>query len=393
MNNVVHPVQDAPLPRRDFLRKSILLTLPAALGGWAAPAVAATTAGYSPPSRTRGDAVRNVRNYGAMGNGAADDTTAFQKAINSLPSTGGTVYVPAGNYKIDALRSVKLRSRMHFKMHPDATLIAKANAARIYAVVLAKRLDDVEISGGRIIGDRDSHQGTGGEGGHCITIQGCDRVTVRDIRLTKGWGDGMSVGPCPVWKKPLVMSRDIAVAGVVCAGNRRNALSITNAINVKVFDSEFRGTHGTKPQCGIDIEPNPDDFGSNNYCDKIHIENCVISENAKNGILIWRRARGITIKHCVIHNNGGSGIFTDTAKGVILAGNTISNSSANGVFIRLGCGNWDVYNNTFRANYTRLGIKTREPFSLTGAPPKVERDIKVAWSKTTNIHVGLNHYR
>ena len=403
-NDNVVPVRDAPLPRRDFLRKSILLALPAAFGGLATPAFAATMSAplpaskaadayFNPPTRARGAAVHNVRDHGALGNGSADDTAAFQNAIDSLPSDGGTVYVPAGNYKIDALRSVRLRSRMHLEMHPDAVLMAKPNAANVYAVLLAKRLDDVEISGGQIVGERDSHQGTTGEGGHCVTIQGCNRVTVRDIRLTKGWGDGMSIGPSPVFKASLIMSRDVAVVGVVCTSNRRNALSITNAIDVKVYDSEFSGTNGTKPQCGIDIEPNPDDFGSNNYCDKIHIENCVISENAKNGILIWRRARGITIKHCVIHKNGGSGIFTEAATGVVLTGNTISNSSANGVFIRLDCANWQVDSNTFHSNYTRLGIKTREPFDLTGAPPKVERDIMVAWSVTTNIQVGLNHYR
>ena len=36
----------------------------------------------------------DVRNFGAKGNGATNDTAAIQKAINSLPSTGGVVVIP-----------------------------------------------------------------------------------------------------------------------------------------------------------------------------------------------------------------------------------------------------------------------------------------------------------
>jgi hypothetical protein len=42
-------------------------------------------------------AVVNVLDYGAVGNGVANDSTAIQAAINSLAS-GGTVYFPVGNY-------------------------------------------------------------------------------------------------------------------------------------------------------------------------------------------------------------------------------------------------------------------------------------------------------
>lgn len=47
----------------------------------------------------------SVKDFGAVGNGTTDDTTAIQAAINSLSATGGIVYFPTGTYKISALLS------------------------------------------------------------------------------------------------------------------------------------------------------------------------------------------------------------------------------------------------------------------------------------------------
>jgi len=43
--------------------------------------------------------VANVQDFGAVGDGATDDSTAIQNAINAAP-TGGTVYLPAATYAV-----------------------------------------------------------------------------------------------------------------------------------------------------------------------------------------------------------------------------------------------------------------------------------------------------
>lgn len=45
-------------------------------------------------------AVANVMDFGAVGNGIANDTVAVQMAIDSLAATGGTVFFPTGEYRI-----------------------------------------------------------------------------------------------------------------------------------------------------------------------------------------------------------------------------------------------------------------------------------------------------
>jgi len=44
----------------------------------------------------------NVKDYGAVGNGVANDTSAFNSAYLALSSSGGTMYVPPGTYYISS---------------------------------------------------------------------------------------------------------------------------------------------------------------------------------------------------------------------------------------------------------------------------------------------------
>lgn len=46
--------------------------------------------------------VLNVKNYGAVGNGIADDTTAINSALTALWSSGGTLFFPTGTYLVTA---------------------------------------------------------------------------------------------------------------------------------------------------------------------------------------------------------------------------------------------------------------------------------------------------
>ncbi|CAB4152660.1 Intramolecular chaperone auto-processing domain containing protein [uncultured Caudovirales phage] len=43
----------------------------------------------------------NVLDFGAVGDGTTDETSAIQAAINSVKATGGTVYFPKGNYLVN----------------------------------------------------------------------------------------------------------------------------------------------------------------------------------------------------------------------------------------------------------------------------------------------------
>ena len=100
------------------------------------------------PSKARQPVV-NVKDFGAKGDGTTDDTKAFQHLIDSLAATGGgTVFVPTGNYAIDAKVSIYLKSRVDLMMQDTLTLLsAIPNNSQSYKILSITDATDVRVSG------------------------------------------------------------------------------------------------------------------------------------------------------------------------------------------------------------------------------------------------------
>ena len=377
---------ETSLPRRSFLRNSILLALPvaatampAAAALMSSPMPAAAVAAYVAPKRARGATEINVRNVGAQGNGVHDDTTAIQNAINSLPAAGGTVFLPAGTYLVDPTRRLNLRSKMHLRLASGAVLKAKANAAERAYVVMVHKVSDVEISGGEIEGDRDRHLGTTGQWGHGIMVRGASRVTIRDILIRKCWGDGISIAATT----DQIISNDIAISNIACVDNRRQGMSLGQARGVKIHDSEFSYTSGIAPGCGIDIESDFQNPGASGT----HIENCVFRHNQGNGIQVYKRSVNTTILRCTIENNNGYGVLAMGTKNALIRLNRINNNSLIGVGLRASSSGCNVSQNHFYNNARRF--RSKDLPKLTPARERtgnvLDRHTEVVASQDINI--------
>ncbi|MBE6903073.1 MAG: hypothetical protein E7480_00495 [Ruminococcaceae bacterium] len=59
---------------------------------------------YTPEEKEEVNGIKkfylSVKNLGAVGDGVADDTEAFEKAVHTLKNSGGVIYVPAGVYRL-----------------------------------------------------------------------------------------------------------------------------------------------------------------------------------------------------------------------------------------------------------------------------------------------------
>lgn len=247
----------------------------------------------------------DVRLMGAAADGITDDTKAFQRAIDQAAANGGgTVWVPSGNYSINADTSIYLKSNVILSMADGALLIADTSSHERYYVIKANNIHDAQISGGQIIGDRDYHIGTTGEWGYGIAIQGCDNVQVKSTNISNCWGDGLIVGGANG-----KASANITVKGVACKNNRRQAISVFNVDGLVIDSCQLSNTNGTKPGDGIDIEP--DVTTTPLVAQNISITHCDIFSNAGNGIEINVRGnnsvRNVTIQYNKIHANKYSG--------------------------------------------------------------------------------------
>jgi len=328
------------------------------------------------PTISIGSRTINVKDMGARGNGTHNDTAAIQAAVNALPSTGGTVFVPAGRYMVDALKSINLRSNTRLRLDPSAELVVIPNSAGRYHLVKVHNRKNVEIVGGKMIGDRAKHKGTSGEWGYGINISGSDHVLVRNVTLSNFWGDGMWIGALGRNSR-LDRSSYVTINNVTSSNNRRQGLSIGPARNVYIVNSTFKDTKGTLPEAGIDLEPM--DQGPT---DTIRIENNVFSGNNGNGVELHKHVSYVTFKGNTFTGNRGFGLMSIGAHHLTIRDNHATRNGLAGVRMSGQTHHADIITNKLQYNSTRYISPTR----LGGG---TSRDIQIG-DKTYSITQSNN---
>lgn len=366
-NRLAHR-SDSRVKRNHFpgARSALVAGLGLALGGFALPAFAANW-WTAAPILTIGSASVNVRNAGALGNGVHDDTAAFQAAIKSLPSSGGTVTVPAGRYMINALTSINLRSNTRLKLDPAAQLVAIPNNQTRSYVVKAWRVSNVEITGGQIIGERVKHVGSTGEWGMGVDVRSSSKVYVHDLSVSDCWGDGLFIGALGS-AGSATPSTDVTISHVVSNNNRRQGMSITVVNRVYVANSTFSNTNGTAPQAGIDIEPSTQGTSQN-----VRVEGSTMTGNAGNGMELHAYVSGLVVAASTVKGNNGFGVLGVDTGSTTLSKNLITENGLDGMGATGASHDWQVTGNTITYNSTRWFITNHKSiYTLTNSTRDVQ---------------------
>ena len=258
----------------------------------------------------------DVTKVGATGSDSSDDTQAIQNALDKYDS----VYIPDGTYYINVDRMLHLNSGQTLTLSEGATLQAMPTASGYYRIITISNVTDVAVSGGRIVGDRTVHTGSSGEWGMGIAVEnGSKDVAISNIAISNCWGDGVFLGDGATVS-------NVTLDNVVCDNNRRQGLSITNAVHVTITDCTFKNTNGTAPEAGIDIEPDAGYTTSD-----ITIKNTQCIGNAGSGIDLMGLAeyvRDINITESVISDNSGMGLRIYKASEVQVTDTVTSNNFA-----------------------------------------------------------------
>src|SRR5213593_2360588 len=204
---------DRPDTRRGVLKNLAAAGLGAAIATVAARELPPWLGGPAPgvPSISRPgtmDAVFNVRDQGAVGDGAADDTGALVGTIGRVPPSGGLVYLPRGTYRVTSPIAIERPNVWVFGSGPDATVIRLSDAAN--ADILAIRTSDYTVSNLTIDGNKAHNaSGAGILVDAAAASQLLENVTVRDLRVVRTKGAGIKIRSSPsgpVNRRSLVQS-------------------------------------------------------------------------------------------------------------------------------------------------------------------------------------------
>ena len=294
-----------PITRRTYLAG--MATMPLA---WSSLASCATPAPALAPE-----------DFGAHGNGTADDTDALQHCLDAAAARRLAVRLRQGAvYRVDTNRrpswdqlgGLKLNSGQILELN-GAELRALPSTATQGSVVQANGTAGWNIFGpGRITGERTIHRGTSGEWGMGISAWSSSGWTIGpQVEVNDCWGDGIYVGSAPGGSP----CRKFVIEQVHVWNCRRNGISIVAGHDGEIRYPLIEKIDGTAPFGGIDLEPDHVDspnrdiriFGGRIRDAGVGIYATVANENVRiegmditainSGILIGDNVHGLTIQN------------------------------------------------------------------------------------------------
>jgi len=193
--------------------------------------------GCSTPQKDTPITTFNIRDFGAIGDGTAKDTAAFQKALDACAvSGGGEVLVPAGHYLIG---SVQLGNRTILRLAKDSVITGSGDTNDYpmldirwegrwqpgrRALIYAANVDHIGIIGpGRI------------EGNAAVAAPQNPRgvVVLEPINCTEVRWEGFTVTQGGNWATHPTYCTDVVIQNVTINGGR-DGVDVDSCKNVRI---------------------------------------------------------------------------------------------------------------------------------------------------------------
>jgi polygalacturonase len=268
-------------------------------------------------NRVAPQSVFNVHDFGAVGDGASNDTLAFQKALDACVVQGGQVLVPPGNYLIG---SIQMGSHTTIKLTQGATLIGSGDTNDYPMIpirwegrweigrrglIYATNASDIAIIGpGTIAGNARMAAPQNPRGSVVLEPVSCHGVHWENFSVTQGGN----------WATHPAYCTDVVIRNVNITG-RRDGIDVDSCSRVLIdgcrietSDDSISLKSGRGKQAVLDGVPTED----------VIITNCTLIDHRFASVGIGSETSGgirdVRITHCQL-NAYTAGIYIKTRIG------------------------------------------------------------------------------
>jgi len=301
--------------------------------------------------------VFNVKDYGAVGDGAALETAAINKAIKKCnASGGGTVLFPAGTYLSG---SIHLKSNVTLHIDKGATILGASNDIGAYdraevnrwdkyqdfghshfhnALMWGEGLENIAITGPGTInggGMTRSNDCPVGGGDKAISLKSCKNIVIKDVTILQGGHFAIITTDC----------EDMKIANLKIR-TARDGINLVGCRNVEVYDCDIEAVRyaGGVKKGGDDAIAFKSDYslGRKLLSENITIKNCRLSSGC-NALQFGSETvgdfRNIRVSNITIEHADKAGIGIVSNDGATIDGVTFSDISmtkvANPIFMMI----------------------------------------------------------
>jgi polygalacturonase len=267
----------------------------------------------------------NVKDFGAVGNGKADDAKAIQKAIDACAAAGGgRVIIPSGY--IFMASPFNLKSNIEFYVEANARVLANPDE-KVYVKsafrenkgegtiwIGGENLENVTICGGGTIdGNGTSFMGKELEDSfelkpfqitdprpHLLTIVGGKNIRIRDLTIKNS----------AYWTVHLIGCNDVAIDNLTLLNN----LKVRNSDGIDLDHSKNVRISNCYIESGDDCIclKNRREYQEFGVCENITVSNCTMTSRScaiKIGSENVDSIRHVVFNNCIIkRSNRGLGI-------------------------------------------------------------------------------------
>jgi hypothetical protein len=315
---------------------SVVYSAPAATERLSADLVTFVQAGTGAVQRTAQAKMRetvSVKDFGAVGDGVADDTAAIQAAIAALPATDGALYFPAGTYRITVGITV---TKAGTRIFGDGAKVVQTGTLQQGFNVTADR---VQLDNIWLYNNRGGSDWSGAGYTNAIGIYiGANYVKVRNCRI-ENWGSiGIRFGASGAGSE--VTGCDIigigAAGGLVAGSNYSTGIEVLSTGVGTGSGVRIRNNRITQLAQGITTADNLTNLSivGNEFVD-------IVGQHA----IYCDTVSNLDISANIIRNTGLGGIkvqvtslATADATGVSIVGNTILGVGLHGIFVDYASG-------------------------------------------------------